>query len=210
MKRASIMLRAVATALTAFSVAGNARALGPVDLEIAGKVGGGTNPVSGGPGLNPLGFGIGARGGGSLYNVYAGLSFMYYFGGGQDLPGPLGGTVHDSASSVLYGIELGYNIPFLGITLRPQIGVGNYTMNVTGSATVLGVTFPGSSTWENVYLEPGVTAKASFGHWFVAADANLFWLPGASNVQVALSQQTQFTLSSQVAFTAHGQAGVQF
>ena len=219
MKTASTLVLMTAATVSTLQVAGDASALGPVDVEIAGKVGGGTSPVSSGTSpngtsinINPLGFGVGGRAGVSFSSLYAGLSFMYYFGGRQDVPSPLGPPVPVSGTSVLYGLEIGYNIGLPAITVRPQVGVGKYTLNVDGSAQVGGVTYNGSSTWDNVYLEPGIVAKASFGMWLVGVDANLFWLPGSDKVEVWLcpSPLCHYTLSSQLAFTAHGQLGLQF
>src|ERR1700716_3017857 len=103
-----------------------ARALGPVDLEIAGKVGAGTNPFGNGfP--NPLGFGIGARAGVSLLGFYGGLGLMYYFGSGSsNVPGAGGGV---SANSFLYGIEGGYGAKVGPLTLRGQLGLGSFTLS---------------------------------------------------------------------------------
>jgi len=184
MKSAPLLV-AAAVGVGALSVPRDAHALGPVDLEIGARIGGASSPVSGG--LNPLGFGMGARAGVSLFSFYGGLSFMYYFGGGQDFSG-----FHYSVTSTLFGFDLGYNIGVPLITLRPQLGIGNYTGNGTGSGP--GFSIP--STGSNLYLEPGVTGILSLGLWFVGADANLLFLPGLDG--------------SQAAFTAHGQGGIKF
>ena len=219
MKAVSMLVAVAAASGLTLLAARDASALGPVDVEIAGRVGGGTSPVNSGTSsngssldINPLGFGAGGRAGVSLSSLYAGLSFLYYFGGRQDVPSPLGPPVPVSGTSVLYGLEIGYNIGLPAITLRPQVGVGKYTLNVDGSAQVSGVTYNGSSAWDNIYLEPGIVAKASFGMWLVGVDANLFWLPGSDKVEVWLcpSPLCHYTLSSQLAFTAHGQLGLQF
>lgn len=185
MKRAHILFIAAAAGAGALSVPRDAHALGPVDLEIGARIGGASSPVSGG--LNPLGFGLGARAGVSLFSFYGGLSFMYYFGGGQDFM-----SSHYSVTSTLFGFDLGYNIGIPLITLRPQLGIGNYSGNGSGSGP--GFSIPGSTN--NLYLEPGVTGILSLGMWFVGADANLLFLPGLAD--------------SQAAFTAHGQGGIKF
>jgi hypothetical protein len=226
MKTVSILAGAAAASAGTLLFARAANALGPVDVEVAARVGGGTSPVSSGSNssssgnldINPLGFGVGGRAGVSFFNVYAGLSAMYYFGGGKDVPTVPGmPPAHESGTSVLYGAEVGYDIRLPGITVRPQVGVGKYTLNVDGSAQVcvgaLGCAmYTGSSTWDNVYIEPGITAKASFGTWLVGADANVFWLPGSDKVDISLcpSPVCHYTLTSQLAFTAHGQVGLQF
>jgi hypothetical protein len=219
MNSASTLVLLMAANVSALLAARDASALGPVDLEIAGRVGGGTSPVNSGTSsngssldINPLGVGVGGRAGVSLSSLYAGLSFMYYFGGSKDVPNPVGPPVHESGTSVLYGLEVGYNLRLPVITVRPQVGVGKYTLNVDGSAQVFGVSYSGSSTWDNVYLEPGILVKASFGMWLLGADANVFWLPGSDKIDVSLcsSPLCHYTLSSQLAFTAHGQLGLQF
>ena len=171
-------------------IARSASALGPVDVEVAAKVGGGSRTTSGAP--DALGFGFGARAGVSLFGFYGGLSFMDYLGASVSSygPGPEGAEPGKySLRSVLYGVEAGYNIGVPFVTLRPQLGVGNYTL--TASSTGLP-----SFSKSNLYLEPGVTGLLSFGLWLVGADANVLLLPGLSG--------------SQAAFTGHGQVGIKF
>ncbi len=195
MKRAPILLLAVAAGVGALSVPRDAHALGPVDLEIGARIGGASSPFSSPanpsstnpPVPNPLGFGMGARAGVSLFSFYGGLSFMYYFGGGQDFM-----SSHYSVTSTLFGFDLGYNIGIPLITVRPQLGIGNYDGSGSGAAPTFGIPASGS----NLYLEPGVTGILSLGLWFVGADANLLFLPGLDG--------------SQAAFTAHGQGGIKF
>ena len=197
MKRAAFLLLTVAVGLATLSLSRNASALGPVDVEVAAKVGGGTNPVNvpggqfGPAQVNALGFGLGARAGASISGFYGGLAFMYYFGGRQPPYGA--GTniiIHlESFSSVLYGIEAGYDFKVSLLTIRPELGVGNFTVTESSPGTT-------SLSASNVYLEPGVVGLLSFGQWLVGADANVILLPAMSR--------------SQPAFTAHGQVGVKF
>jgi len=198
MKRASLLLLTAAAGFGALSVTRNASALGPVDVEVAAKVGGGTNPVlvpssALGPAqVNALGFGLGERAGASLAGFYGGLSFMYYFGASQrPYATDTNILIHlESFNSVLYGVEAGYNFNVSFLTVRPELGVGNFTLTESSPGT------PTLST-SNVYLEPGVTGLLSFGQWIVGADANVLFLPGWSG-------------RSQPAFTAHGQVGIKF
>ena len=128
---------------------------------------------------------------------YGGLSFMDYLGESQVNQG-----VKESLKSVLYGVEAGYNIGLSILTLRPQLGVGNYTRSesLSGSNTSINLGAPPSSPPPNsstssLYLEPGVTGLLSLGMWIVGADANVLVL----------------TLSGAwPAFTAHGQVGIKF
>jgi hypothetical protein len=194
MKTASLLLLTAAAGLGALSVTRDGWALGPVDVEVAAKVGGGTNPeknVAGFP-PNALGLGLGARAGASLLGFYGGLSFMYYLGASQDGPAGMGiSPNHESLKSVLYGVEVGYNISVPLLTLRPQLGIGNYTLSASDT-----VPAGGPTNTSKLYLEPGVTGVLSFGMWIVGADANVLLLPGLSG--------------SQPAFTAHGQVGIKF
>src|SRR5579862_4965574 len=86
MRSASISVAAFAFCAGTLMMTRDAHALGPVDLEVGAKVGVGTNPISDQNGTstpNPLGFGLGARGGVSFLGIYAGVQLMYYFGSSQ-------------------------------------------------------------------------------------------------------------------------------
>jgi len=123
---------------------------------------------------------------------------MDYLGSQATDAGPL----TESLRSVLYGVEVGYNIGAPLVTLRPQLGIGNYTVSGGYSGTPPirpggpAYGYPAHFGTSNFYLEPGVTGLLSFGIWIVGADANVLFLPGMSG--------------SQPAFTAHGQVGVKF
>jgi len=179
MRRSSWLVAAVALGAVTFSFSREARALGPIDLEIAAKGGYGTNPIGGG--LNPLGVGLGGRAGVAFFGFYGGAALLYYFGGSQS-----GVSDH----SLMYGLEAGYNWKITILTIRPQIGVGNYTLNV------------GNAQGSNLYLEPGVTGLVSLGTFFVGADANLLVLPSF--------QTPGGSQGTDTAFTVHGQIGVKF
>jgi hypothetical protein len=132
MKSASFLLLTAAAGLSTLSVTRSASALDPVDVEVAAKVGGGTNPqnnVADAP--NALGFGLGARAGVSLLGFYGGVSFMDYLGSQATDAGPL----TESLKSVLYGVEVGHNISVPLLTLRPQLGIGNCTASGGYSGT---------------------------------------------------------------------------
>jgi hypothetical protein len=154
-----------------------AHALGPIGVEIGAKAGVGTNPDSG---TNPLGFGLGGRGGVVLFDhLYGGVNLMYYLGGSDQ-----GESVH----TLMYGLEAGWGFTLVDIlTIRPQVGLGNATFSSSG---------PFTASINNLYVEPGVTGILSLGTLFVGADANVILFPGLSN--------------SNVAFTLHGQVGLKF
>jgi hypothetical protein len=193
MRSSATVLAMAVLGIGSLSITRDARALGPVDLEVAGKVGVGTNPFSDLP--NPLGFGLGARAGVSLLGLYGGLSLMYYVGSGQDNVANAGG--HVSVNSLLYGIEAGYGAKLFGlITLRGQLGLGNYQLNESGAT--------GNQNPTNLYLEPGLTALLSIGIVIVGVDANILILPGVSDPLPPGGSTWD------AAFTLHAQGGVKF
>ena len=167
----------------------DAHALVPVDVEVGARVGVGTNPDSRGP--NPYGFGLGGRGGVSIFHFYGGLSAIHYFGGSKDFP--IGGqTLSVSASSTLLGLEVGYSITGIPLlTLRPQLGIGNASFK------------SGDSSNSHLYLEPGLTALVSLGVVYVGADANILVVPNVD--ETGTTNKSTFT-----AFTLHAQVGVHF
>jgi hypothetical protein len=172
-----------------------AHAIGPVGIEAGAQVGVGTNPNSDGP--NPLGVGLGLRGGVTLFGgLYGGVKVMDYLGSTQD-------TALGSAKfhALQYGIDAGWGFKVLILTIRPQIGVGNATFTGTvsdnsGSASV-------SSSSSSLYLEPGVTALISLGLLYIGADINYLWFKD-------YGVNTDGSSASAGAMTVHGQIGVQF
>jgi hypothetical protein len=196
MKSARLLVAAaLAAAATTSSIPRDAHALGPVDLELGAKAGGGTNPFGSAP--NPLGFGIGGRGGLSFFGLYAGVDVMYYVGGSTKIepPGPGGtGAISFTEHTLMYGGDLGYNFKIALLTLRPLLGIGNFTVSHSGDGT--------SGNASNLYLEPGLTALVTLGIMYVGADANILVLPGISQPDGGSKTETAFTL--------HGQVGVVF
>jgi len=190
MKRATNLLLVAGAFVSSVAFSRPARALGPVDIEAAARVGGTSDPIKG-PGLNPLGFGAGGRAGVSIFGIYAGVSGMYYLGGNNSLvtPPPAGAISIESESSWLYGVEGGYSFKIALLTLRPTVEIGSYTIHTSLSGG-------GSQDIHNLYVEPGVTALLGFGLLFVGADADIFLTPGLDN--------------SKAAFMANGQVGVKF
>jgi hypothetical protein len=201
MTRTRVLFAAAAFAFLAGSISRDAHALGPIDLEVGAKAGGGTNPFSGQTPstINPLGFGLGGRAGVAFFGIYAGVDLMYYFGGSQTEPiGGVGGVSQQNVSvsehTLMYGVDLGYNFKISILTIRPQLGLGNFTLTSSGGGQ--------STSVNNLYLEPGVTGLVSLGTLFVGADANLLVLPGIPQPDGGKGTNTAFTL--------HGQVGVRF
>jgi hypothetical protein len=186
--RGSSIFFLVAAACGVFGIESPAYALGPIDVEIGARGGYGSNPFKN-DSVNPLGGGIGARAGVAFFNIYAGASLMYYFGGSVTVPNPLtGATEKDSQTSFLYGLELGYNFKILFLTLRPQVGVGSYTVHDSLNGA--------SQDTHNVYIEPRATALINIGLFYFGADVGVLLTPGLTD--------------SQAAFLVNGQAGIKF
>jgi hypothetical protein len=184
MRSPFVLAAAVAIGAVTLSSAPDAHALGPIDLEIAAKGGYGTNPFGGS--VNPLGAGLGGRAGVGFFGFYGGIAGLYYLGGSQD-----GVSVH----TAMYGFEAGYNWKIAILTIRPQVGIGNFTYSVSGAPSANGNT-------SDLYVEPGVTGLVSLGVLFVGADANILILPNIS--------QPSGDKGTETAFTLHGQIGVRF
>jgi hypothetical protein len=201
---APCLLVGAASLLTVAFASSNAHALGPLDLEIGAKAGVGTMP-SNENAPNPLGFGIGGRGGIAIAGFYGGVSAVYYLGESQNASAPLSGSV--SKHSLLYGVEGGYGWKLLDLlTIRPQIGVGQMTLWTSSSVSTAYGAVAGPSVDQStnaLYLEPGVTAMISLGTFFVGADANALIIPSLNDPTVGKSQ-------TDIAFTLHGQLGVKF
>ena len=195
-----------ARAARRLSLPATAHALGPVDLEIGAKAGGGTNPGGTG-GANPLSFGVGARAGASLFGWYAGLTFVDYLGRTQTDCGPgFGGPCETIAGhSLAYGVELGYGYRLGRVTLRPQVGVGDLEIHQTVSPGGRNIA-PGT---DDLYFEPGLVVLVALGFVYVGADANLMLLPfGPSNAFDSATGKPATAVDP--VFTAHGQVGVRF
>jgi len=209
------LLTAGATAALAFSFSSDARALGPVDVEIAAMAGGGTTPTSraGAPLMggdsnapDPLGFGLGGRAGVALYGIYAGVEGMYYVGDS-------GGSPYSaSVNSDILGLDVGYGVTLSSVTIRLLVGTGNFTERVTASPAPGGAGGGGlagstgqSPSYNTLYLQPGITALFSLGtHYCVGADVNLLVLTSLP--------ETFYSAANDLysAFTFHGQVGARF
>jgi len=166
-----------------------ANALGPVDIEIGARAGTAAGT------FGPLGFGIGGRGGVSILGLYAGIEVIDYLGatstcGGCSMPSGAQ-PVQQSRSALLYGFEAGYNFKLSRVTIRPQLGLGDFRLS-----SAYGDPAPGnvSDVSNYFYLEPGVVGLVSLGVLFVGADVDALFFPTWPNA----------------ALTVHGQIGVTF
>ncbi len=176
----------------------DALALGPIDVEVASKVGYGVNPASGTP--NPFALGFGARAGVVFSNFYGGLSIVDYVGSGA-------GTDF-TQSALLYGLEAGFDFSVLGrLTVRPEIGVGDailtstYDYYASGNLGVPDSDYASpTSSGHHLYLEPGATVLFSIGNAFVGAGVSVLIIPGT-----VYGTQTNWA-----APTVHAQLGIKF
>src|SRR5580692_6891662 len=100
MKKTALYLSAgLLSVMAVVSFASDASALGPLDIEVAARLGVGTTPSNIPSGAtNPLGFGLGARAGVSIIGLYGGGSIDYYLGGSQG---------SESVHTLKYGLEGG-------------------------------------------------------------------------------------------------------
>jgi hypothetical protein len=215
-----------------------ARAVGPVDIEGGGIIGGATNP-SRGP--NPFAVGIGARAGVGIKGVYLGLAITYYLGASGDcgggaptrgggvsvLPpsfcnlGAGGAEVELQQQAVLYGVDLGYTVGFKGakiFKLRPLVQLGDTEITRTGSVGAQDLTtgaLAALRSENSFYVQPGLTAMLTVESFFLAADANLLIVPGVLDVDgVAGNAAGTGTLTTSTltfaSFAAHAQVGFRF
>jgi hypothetical protein len=208
MPRSAIPLVATCAAAGALVAPGEAHALGPVGIEAGAKVGAGTTAID--ESFNPRGFGLGARGGISIFNVYAGVAGVYYFGSNQTFPAT---NIKSNIHSAVYGFEAGYSIKLLGLlTLRPQVGFGNDELS--SSASFIAGSGPTSSTSNGYfYLEPAVVVLVTLGIVYVGADIGALMLPAGPASNSAAESCTgpvKDCHSFDVSLTAHGQVGVSF
>jgi hypothetical protein len=193
MGRLYLFLATAGLIVAILSFSTKAEALGPVDIEVAAKAGGAAGP------LGPLGVGIGGRGGVSFFGFYAGVDVVDYLGatstcGGCSQPPPPAGQTYPQAQQwrggLLYGFDAGYNFKVSLVTIRPQLGFGNFRFSTSAGN-------PPPSQHDNAnyfYLQPGVVGLVSFGMFFIGADVSALILPNGPNS----------------AFTADGQVGVTF
>lgn len=183
--------------------------LGPLDFEVAAKAGAGTNWTVASP--SPMGFGIGGRAGVSILGVYAGVSGMYYVGSSTQ------GVF--SAHSYQYGAEVGYGLKLPFLTVRAQVGLGDYglvveTHNLMGFPPSGPIASTTSTTNNYLYLEPALVGFLSIGTWFVGADVGALLLPnGPAPIPSLFCPSGSCTTPSNkfdAGFVAHGQVGVRF
>jgi hypothetical protein len=176
MKTPLRLLGALLVTLTIALSTKEARALGPIGIEVGAKVGYASNAFGGS--ANAFGVGVGGRGGVVLFDsLYAGINVVDYLG-------------NNNASSLQYGAELGYGLKLAVLTIRPQIGLGN----ITSSYSILGF----SANSGSFYLEPGVTALITIGFIYFGADVNALIItssPDGGGINTAVTVHGQLGVS---------------
>lgn len=196
MKPCLAVVAAIASGLLV-SVAPDASAVGPVDLELGAKGGFGTNPTS--SSANPLAFGLGARAGASMLGFYAGADVTYYFGIGTTSVSEY--KISDWALKA--GGDIGYGFKIAAVTIRPRLGVGDLivTSNPTQTAPPCPcfISFPvvRPSTQDYLYIEGGLTALVPIGMFFVGADIDFLVVPNPIVGSCCDELETAFTFDAQ-------------
>jgi hypothetical protein len=193
----------LAAALAVACAAREAYAMGPLDVEIAGQLGGAPS-ATGDP--NPLGVEWGVRAGVSVRRIYVGLAFVSSLGSSATVScaGPVFNACTETqvlvgARSRRYGVDLGYDFrPLRWLTLRPELGAGDVTFIESSSVEIVenGAPLNLNGSSNTPYLEPGLTALYAFGALLLGFDAGALWLPVQNGASVTVA--------------AHGQAGVRF
>jgi hypothetical protein len=210
MNRIPLVFAVSAAAALAFAVPHDAHALGPVDVEVGLTMGGGattTKQLNGVP--NPLGLGLGGRAGVGLFGLYVGVEGMDYRGNSAGTPNNV-----VQADSDLYGVDVGYSLKLPLVTIRPLVGIGNFTERVNlpafFGAGASGSASPscGGQSYDTLYIQPGITGIIPLGMLYVGADANVLLLtslPREPSVCGPIGGN-----EVDVALTFHAQVGVRF
>jgi hypothetical protein len=162
MRTHALLLAASVTTLFTLAVARPANALGPIDLEIAGKLGYGSDH---------LGLGVGGRAGISIFGLYAGVNLVDY--PSLSIPATLAGA-SVSGSALAYGGEVGFGIKIAMLTIRPLVGFGDLNTSVGGLSS------------GSFYVQPGGLLQLNFGLLIFGVDAAAL-IPTASNSNDALT-----------------------
>jgi hypothetical protein len=121
-----------------------------------------------------------------------------------------------SVKSDILGVDVGYGFTLSPITIRPLVGIGNFTERVNelpepgGPATSGGAVLPlpsnQSASYNTLYIQPGITTLVSLGtHYYVGADANVLILRSLPETFIGSTSNDLY-----VALTIHAQIGARF
>jgi hypothetical protein len=124
-------------------------------------------------GLNPYGFGIGARGGYTFRpNIYVGGVFEYFFGESESTTVLLA-TEESSANVWLLQAEVGYDFGVSrSLVLRPKLGLGLTRLyeEVCGTAPVIGRQCPVDRSRGKFTFAPGLEIPIDLSGLFIAPE----------------------------------------
>ena len=109
----------------------------------------------------------GARLGGNIDQVYVGGTFLYAFG---ETANEIDSDItrvseYDEGNFILFGPEVGYDLEFAGLVLRPMIGLGPAIHPIEHCAGDCE-----SDTKVRLYIAPGAAALYSLDPFFVGID----------------------------------------
>jgi hypothetical protein len=164
MRTLPTILAVSAAALLTLATIRPAHALGPVDLEIAGKLGYGSNHLD---------LGIGGRAGVSFLGFYGGLNIVDYLG-------------ENSTSALTWGGELGYGFKISFITIRPLVGFGEEALSVPQAGACVGPNCGSAPAANTFYVQPGGLLQFGFGHLIFGVDAGAL-IPTASGSRICFT-----------------------
>lgn len=140
--------------------------------------------------LNPYGFGLGVRGGYTLPDVpfYVGGTFIYHLGDSQSADA-LGARIAEvTANYVMLGGEVGYDLLFDQVTIRPYLGLGANIVNVD--------------------CEPDVCGRSDAELYFSLGGSLLFYL--TQNVFLGGDMRLSFVTDAPDGIQLFGTGGAQF
>lgn len=152
---------AVVTGIVALATARPAHALGPLDIEMAGEVGYGTNTV--GPGF-------GGRGGVTLSGFYFGIVAVDYLGQSTTIEPHVSGG---QTNVFTVGGAVGYGLKVAFVTLRPLVGVGGAIFSFEPPPPQPHIGVVGYSGG-GAYVQPGGLVQFAFGHLICGVEASAF------------------------------------
>lgn len=117
-------------------------------------------------GLNAFGVGFGVTGGYDIDPIYVGLRLLFFLGDSRPMNA---GVIAFDETTV--GIEVGYNIEFSILTLRPELGFG-LAMSSAELPGAPDMTADRSS--DDAYFAPGIALLAGITpRLFVGADVHM-------------------------------------
>jgi hypothetical protein len=129
-------------------------------------------------GPNPLGLGIGLRGGYNIDAIYLGARFVYYIGESEEQAG-----FEASVNLWELGIEGGYDVAAGPVIIRPALGLGIANTSVTADSPLGGGEVSNSST--DPYLSLGGSVLYDIdAQFFIGGEMRLLLVFGDADGEV--------------------------